>query len=165
LISCLPGRGLAKTAIEKIAVSIGPGSFTGLRIGLAAAEAMAYAWHCPICGVNTLKALAYNIPVPGLALLTLLDAQKGNYYRGCYTWQAGKLVEVQPIAIVSGQQILAEAAASGNTGTAVRRMQQASSVALACEGDSGAGAGAAAQGQFRGVSVPGPGLRPGRGFV
>jgi tRNA threonylcarbamoyladenosine biosynthesis protein TsaB len=104
--------GLAKTAIEKIAVSIGPGSFTGLRIGLAAAEAMAYAWHCPICGVNTLKALAYNIPVPGLALLTLLDAQKGNYYRGCYTWQARKLVEVQPIAIVSGQQILAEAAAS-----------------------------------------------------
>src|SRR5574344_3073149 len=103
--------GLAKTDIEKIAVSIGPGSFTGLRIGLAAAEAMAYAWHCAICGVNTLKALAYNLPVSGVALLPLLDAQKGNYYRGCYTWQDGKLKEVQAIAIVSGRQLLEEAAA------------------------------------------------------
>ena len=103
--------GLAKTDIEKIAVSSGPGSFTGLRIGLAAAEAMAYAWHCAICGVNTLKALAYNLPVSGVVLLPLLDAQKGNYYRGCYTWQDGKLKELQTIAIVSGRQLLEEAAA------------------------------------------------------
>jgi tRNA threonylcarbamoyladenosine biosynthesis protein TsaB len=105
--------GVAKKEITHIAVSIGPGSFTGLRIGLAAAEAMAYAWQCAICGVNTIKALAYNVPVAGVQLLPVLDAQKGNYYRGRYSWQQGALVEEQPIAIVSGKQLVAEAAACG----------------------------------------------------
>jgi tRNA threonylcarbamoyladenosine biosynthesis protein TsaB len=105
--------GVDKKTITNIAVSIGPGSFTGLRIGLAAAEAMAYAWQCAICGVNTIKALAYNVPVAGIKLLPVLDAQKGNYYRGRYSWQDGALVEEQPIAIVSGKQVLEEAAACG----------------------------------------------------
>ena len=60
--------GIKKEEIDRIAVSIGPGSFTGLRIGLAAAEAMAYAWQCGICGVNTLQAMAYNIPLAGVVL-------------------------------------------------------------------------------------------------
>lgn len=103
--------GVAREAIEQVAVSIGPGSFTGLRIGLAAAEAMAYAWQCDICGVNTLKALAYNVPVAGVTLIPVLDAQKGNYYYGIYTWQGQKLIEQEPISIISGQEILAAAAA------------------------------------------------------
>ena len=67
--------GLAKEAVDRIAVSIGPGSFTGLRIGLAAAQAMAYAWDCGLCGVNTLDGLAWNVPVPGVVLAPVLDAQ------------------------------------------------------------------------------------------
>ena len=70
-----------KEQLEGIAVSIGPGSFTGLRIGLAAAKAMAYALNLPIVGVSTLKALAYHYPVPGIRIVSLLDAQKGNAYR------------------------------------------------------------------------------------
>ena len=48
-----------KQDIDLIAVSMGPGSFTGLRIGLATAEAMAYSWQCLLHGVDTLKALAF----------------------------------------------------------------------------------------------------------
>lgn len=73
-----------KEQLEGIAVSIGPGSFTGLRIGLAAAKAMAYALNLPIVGVSTLKALAYHYPVPGIRIVSLLDAQKGNAYRESY---------------------------------------------------------------------------------
>ena len=76
-----------KASIELLAVSMGPGSFTGLRIGLATAEAMAYSWHCALHGVDTLEALAYNIPVEGVLLAPVLDAQKGNYYQALYTWQ------------------------------------------------------------------------------
>ena len=78
----------------------------GLRIGLASAEAMAYAWNCAICGVNTLKALAYNLPVEKIILAPVLDAQKGNYYLGVYTWQEGKLQELVPVSLVSTKELL-----------------------------------------------------------
>lgn len=72
---------ITKNEIDLLAVSMGPGSFTGLRIGLASAEAMAYSWHKPICGVNTLKALAYNLPIDGYVLSPVLDAQKEIFIR------------------------------------------------------------------------------------
>ena len=51
---------IAKKDIDLIAISIGPGSFTGLRIGLATAEPMAYSLQLPVCGVDMLKAMAYK---------------------------------------------------------------------------------------------------------
>lgn len=78
--------GIGREKVDRIAVSIGPGSFTGLRIGLATAEAAAYAWKCGVCGVNTLEAMAWNIPVEGVLLVPMLDAQKGNFYAAGYRW-------------------------------------------------------------------------------
>jgi tRNA threonylcarbamoyladenosine biosynthesis protein TsaB len=103
--------GIKKSEVNQVAVSIGPGSFTGLRIGLATAEAIAYALHCSICGVNTIMSMTYNLPLENIYLMPVLDAQKGNYYRGIYVWEQGKLVEKQAISIVSGQALLQEAAA------------------------------------------------------
>lgn len=102
-----------KEQLEGIAVSIGPGSFTGLRIGLAAAKAMAYALDLPIVGVSTLKALAYHYPVPGIRIVSLLDAQKGNTYRESYEWEKGALTVVNPVEILPIAEILAECAESG----------------------------------------------------
>jgi len=98
--------GIKKEETDRIAVSIGPGSFTGLRIGLAAAEAMAYAWHCGICGVNTLEAMAYNIPVEGVTLAPVLDAQKGNFYTAFYAWKGGELQTLQPVEMVGADALL-----------------------------------------------------------
>ena len=83
-----------KKEIGLLAVSMGPGSFTGLRIGLATVEAMAYAWQCCLHGVDTLKALAYNVQLEGMVLSPVLDAQKGNFYQALYEWKQGQLVEM-----------------------------------------------------------------------
>ena len=105
--------GVKKEQLEGIAVSIGPGSFTGLRIGLAAAKAMAYALNLPIVGVSTLKALAYHYPVPGIRIVSLLDAQKGNAYRESYEWQDGNLKVIQPVEVLPLSEIITECAESG----------------------------------------------------
>lgn len=54
MIAALPAKGRA----DRIAVSLGPGSFTGLRVGLAAARALALAWNCPVLGYPTLALVA-----------------------------------------------------------------------------------------------------------
>lgn len=97
--------GVHKRELELISVSMGPGSFTGLRIGLATAEAMAYALHVPIIGVSTLEALAYSLPVPGLLTAPVLDAQKGNYYLSVYAWQEEELKELRPVEVVAGKDV------------------------------------------------------------
>ena len=51
---------VTKSQIDGVAVSIGPGSFTGLRIGLATAKGLSFAWNVPIVGVTTPISLAYN---------------------------------------------------------------------------------------------------------
>lgn len=102
----LARTGTAKKDIGLLAVSMGPGSFTGLRIGLATAEAMAYSWQCCLHGVDTLKALAYNVPLEGMVLSPVLDAQKGNFYQALYRWQNGSLQELEPVQVVSGDRAL-----------------------------------------------------------
>lgn len=54
MVAALPGKGRA----DRIAVSLGPGSFTGLRVGLAAARALGLAWNCPVVGYPTLTLVA-----------------------------------------------------------------------------------------------------------
>ena len=82
--------------IDAIAVSIGPGSFTGLRIGLATAKALSYAWNVKIIGVPTLQAMAYNFPAG--KILTLIDAQKNRAYCQLFEkFSALSELEVKPI--------------------------------------------------------------------
>lgn len=99
------GTRLKKQDVELIAVSRGPGSFTGLRIGLATAEALAYGLKIPLVAVNTLQAMTYNLPVENILLAPVLDAQKGNYYLAVYKWQKGRLQEIAPVEIVAGEII------------------------------------------------------------
>lgn len=66
--------------VDAVAVSIGPGSFTGLRIGLATAKALCYAWQIKIIGVPTLQAISYHFPTNNSVILPMLDAQKNRAY-------------------------------------------------------------------------------------
>ncbi|MCX8036946.1 MAG: tRNA (adenosine(37)-N6)-threonylcarbamoyltransferase complex dimerization subunit type 1 TsaB [Candidatus Sumerlaeia bacterium] len=69
-----------------LAVSIGPGSFTGVRIGVAAAKGLAVALHIPIVGISTLEALAVRAGRDGRLLCTVLDARRNEVFAAAYFW-------------------------------------------------------------------------------
>jgi len=102
-----------KEKIEAVAVSIGPGSFTGLRIGLATAKALAYAWRVPLVGVPTMDALAYGCPVPGCLLASTLDAQKGNIYLAAYRYSGADLQQIIATKVIDINDAVAELTALG----------------------------------------------------
>ena len=70
--------------LSAIAVSIGPGSFTGLRIGLATVKGIAYDWRLPVVGISTLLANATRIKHFDGIICSLLDARKGEVYIGLF---------------------------------------------------------------------------------
>lgn len=104
-----------KKQIQGISVSIGPGSFTGLRIGIASAKTMAYALKIPICGVSTLTALAYNLPVDGVWLSPLVDGQKGNVYQAVYQWRDGRLQTIKDVEFLPYSEALSFLEQSGKS--------------------------------------------------
>ena len=75
---------LDKTKIDAIAVSSGPGSFTGLRIGAATAKGLGLALELPIVPVPTLEGLAYNLFGADALICPVMDARRGQVYNGLY---------------------------------------------------------------------------------
>ncbi|MCH5188587.1 MAG: tRNA (adenosine(37)-N6)-threonylcarbamoyltransferase complex dimerization subunit type 1 TsaB [Oscillospiraceae bacterium] len=92
---CLKGAGLTPGDIDLYAVSSGPGSFTGLRIGVGTAKAMAYACDKKCVGVPTLLALAHNIAYDGL-IVPIMDARRSQVYCAAYRRSGNELTEVLP---------------------------------------------------------------------
>jgi tRNA threonylcarbamoyladenosine biosynthesis protein TsaB len=66
-------------AVDRIGVTVGPGSFTGLRVGLAFAQGLGAALDRPVVGVSTLDALAASSPATGL-VAAVIDARRGQVY-------------------------------------------------------------------------------------
>jgi tRNA threonylcarbamoyladenosine biosynthesis protein TsaB len=88
--------------IDGIAVSLGPGSFTGLRVGLSAVKGLALAAAMAVAGIPTLDALAYNLPFSPYQICPLLDARKGQIYTALYKNRAGGFMEqVTPYQVLS----------------------------------------------------------------
>ncbi len=93
----LRAAGLALADIDGFAVSPGPGSFTGLRIGLSTVKAFAFASQKPVACVSSLLALAWKHRGEGAGLIApLLDAKKGEVYAALFEVQGRRLAEVLP---------------------------------------------------------------------
>ena len=103
--------GRALSEIDVIAVAHGPGSFTGLRIGMAEAKGLAWALEKPITGVSTLEAMAFGGPVmEGTMLCCAMDARRGQVYNALFEIKDGKpsrLTEDRAIAIGELEEELA----------------------------------------------------------
>jgi tRNA threonylcarbamoyladenosine biosynthesis protein TsaB len=79
--------------LDGLAVTIGPGSFTGLRIGISTIKGLACALARPVVGVSTLEALAWQCGQTSYLICPLLDARKGEVYGATYRFNKGQLIQ------------------------------------------------------------------------
>ncbi len=84
-----------------IAVSNGPGSFTGLRIGAATGKGLALALDKPMVAVPTLEAMAYNFYGDDRIICPVMDARRAHLYSGLYRFENGKLITVHEQCLIS----------------------------------------------------------------
>ncbi len=88
--------------LDGFAVSIGPGSFTGLRIGISTVKGLAFALGKPIAAVNTLDALANQFPSSNRLICPILNARKGEVYTALYrTDENGAVIRTGDYTVVS----------------------------------------------------------------
>jgi len=107
----LAEAGSAWAALDRLAVGVGPGTFTGLRIGIATARALAHAHDLPLVPVSTLRSLAAGAAEEGPAgapVLAVLDARRGEAFAAA--WSAGEQPLLEPVALTP--EALAEAASA-----------------------------------------------------
>ncbi len=86
--------GMTLITTDYFACTLGPGSFTGSRIGVATIKGLALATGKPVVGLSTLEALAANMGVSSLNVRPMLDAQRGQIYTALYRVKANCLLEM-----------------------------------------------------------------------
>ncbi len=85
--------GVALAAVDRIAVTVGPGSFTGIRVAIAAARGFGLALDKPVIGVGSLPALAASLPEPADGpVLAAVDARRGEVYAALYGRDGRELI-------------------------------------------------------------------------
>lgn len=85
--------GVALADASAIAVSAGPGSFTGIRIGVSTVRALAQALNVKTVAVPTLASFAYHVPDYRGVICPVFDARRSQVYAGAYLWTGGSLLE------------------------------------------------------------------------
>ncbi len=86
----LSQSGVSAAQLDLVAVTVGPGSFTGLRIGVCIAKSLAFSTPADVVGVNSLHAICASLPATDSPVSVVLDAQRGELFRTEFARAAGK---------------------------------------------------------------------------
>lgn len=104
---CLDFLNEKELKLDAVAVSLGPGSYTGLRIGLSEAKGLAYALDIPLIGISTLQLLATRVMFstldidPETIFVPMIDARRMEVYTAAYDFALKPLLEPQPLILDS----------------------------------------------------------------
>ncbi|MGD2080601.1 MAG: tRNA (adenosine(37)-N6)-threonylcarbamoyltransferase complex dimerization subunit type 1 TsaB [Nitrospirota bacterium] len=101
---------LAITDIDALCVTTGPGSFTGLRIGLSTAKGLCFSTGLPLVAVPTLEAFAWNFPLSRAPVCPMLDARKKEVYAAVFLMGGGGAERLMPEASVRPADLVRELA-------------------------------------------------------
>ena len=96
MLSCLQNAGLTLGEIDALAVAHGPGSFTGVRIGVAAVKGLCFPDKKPVYGISTLEALAVSAAVEGFLICPVMDARCQQVYTASFRQTAAGLERLTP---------------------------------------------------------------------
>lgn len=101
--------------VDAIAITSGPGSFTGLRIGSATAKGLGLALDKPIIPVPTVDCLAFNLYGTDKLICPIMDARRDQVYTGLYEFADDKLAVLSPQKVVSIDEIIDEIETTGRS--------------------------------------------------
>jgi tRNA threonylcarbamoyladenosine biosynthesis protein TsaB len=99
--------------VGAVAVGLGPGLFTGLRVGVATAKAMAQALRVPMIGIPSLDLLAFRVRFTGRLIVVVADARRGEVYHATYRPCPGGVQRVTPQQVCSPEDVASDIEASG----------------------------------------------------
>jgi tRNA threonylcarbamoyladenosine biosynthesis protein TsaB len=109
MVALLEQVGWRPADVQLVAVAIGPGSFTGLRIGVTSAKVFAYAVGAEILGIDTLEAIAAAAPEDVAKVSVVMDAQRGQVVARCYQRQLdGWFEPAEPEKLLDAETWLAQ---------------------------------------------------------
>ena len=106
LDSLLSHLELKMSDIDLIGVSVGPGSFTGIRIGVAAANAMAMALDIPVVGISSLEAMAYTAGETAYTIVSTFDAQRDRFYFNAYRFEDSELKALEAEDVLEKEDLI-----------------------------------------------------------
>lgn len=120
-------RSLVPQQIDVVAVSVGPGSFTGLRVGVVCAKTFAWANDCQLVAVDTLQAIAQRVPDRSVTARVIMDAQRQECFVNDFSWSdtAGLWTSGQQVKIVPAAELAVASKDVLLTGPGVARFQDA----------------------------------------
>jgi tRNA threonylcarbamoyladenosine biosynthesis protein TsaB len=108
----LSWSGLEVTALGGIAVGVGPGLYTGLRVGIEIAKTLAQVLHLPIVGLSSLDALAYAVRTTRRRVVAVIDARRGEVFSAFYRAVPGGVVREGPYRVERPAALAAELVAA-----------------------------------------------------
>lgn len=112
--SLLETCGTTLHEVDLIAVAAGPGSFTGLRIGVAAAKGLAWTEDKPCAACSTLESMAWNLAHTGMEICAVMDARRNQVYNARFLGTGDGLTRLCPDRAIALADLAAELKKSGN---------------------------------------------------